>query len=49
MSSLQGTERAISFNFPLCRELVMKVNVAIQERMLLVGVLQVQRGQHGST
>ena len=32
MSSLQGTEHAISFNFLLCRELVMKVNVAVQER-----------------
>ena len=32
MSSLQGTEHAISFNFLLCRELVVKVNVAVQER-----------------
>ena len=32
MRSLQGTEHAISFNFLLCRELVMKVNVAVQER-----------------
>ena len=32
MSSLQGTEHAIRFNFLLCRELVVKVNVAVQER-----------------
>ena len=32
MSSLQGTEHAISFNFLLCRKLVVKVNVAVQER-----------------
>ena len=32
MSSLQGTEHAASFNFLLCRKLVMKVNVAVQER-----------------
>ena len=32
MSFLQGTEHAVSFNFLLCRELVVKVNVAVQER-----------------
>ena len=32
MSLLQGTEHAVSFNFLLCRKLVMKVNVAVQER-----------------
>ena len=32
MSSLRGTEHAFSFNFILCRELVMTVNLAVQER-----------------
>ena len=32
MSSLQGKEHAISFNFLLCRELVMKVYIAVQEK-----------------
>ena len=32
MSSLRGTEHAFSFNFILCRELVMTVNIPVQER-----------------
>ena len=31
-SSLQGMEYAFSFNFILCRELVMTVNIPVQER-----------------
>ena len=36
MSSLRGTEHAFSFNFILCRELVMTVNIAVQERSRIV-------------
>ena len=32
MSSLRGTEHAFSFNFIVCRELVMTVNIPVQER-----------------
>ena len=32
MSSLPGMEHAFSFNFLLCRELVMTVNIPVQER-----------------
>ena len=32
MSSLQGMEHAFSFNFILCRELVLTVNMPVQER-----------------
>ena len=32
MSSLWGTEHAFSFNFLLCRELVMTVKIPVQER-----------------
>ena len=31
-SSLRGTEHAFSFNFIVCRELVMTVNIPVQER-----------------
>ena len=31
-SSLRGTEHAFSFNFILCRELVMTVNILVQEK-----------------
>ena len=31
-SSLRGMEHAFSFNFILCRELVMTVNIPVQER-----------------
>ena len=41
MSSLQGTELVLSFNFLLSRELVMGVNIPVQE-MLLVGSLLAQ-------
>ena len=42
MSSLQGTELVLSFNFLLSRELViMTVNTPVQE-MLLVGSLLAQ-------
>ena len=34
-SSLQGTEHAFSFNFIVCRELVMAVNIPIQKRKML--------------
>ena len=32
MGSLRGTEHAFSFNFIVCRELVMTVNIPVQER-----------------
>ena len=32
MSSLRGMEHAYSFNFVVCRELVMTVNIPVQER-----------------
>ena len=32
MSLLQGIEHAFSFNFILCRELLMTVNISVQER-----------------
>ena len=32
MSLLRGTEHAFSFNFILCRQLVMTVNIPVQER-----------------
>ena len=32
MSLLRGTEHAFSFNFLVCRELVMTVNIPVQER-----------------
>ena len=32
MSSLRDTEHAFNFNFIVCRELVMTVNIFVQER-----------------
>ena len=32
MSSLRGMEHAFSFNFMLCRELVVTVNISVRER-----------------
>ena len=40
---LQGTEHAVSFNLLLCRKLVMKVNVAVQERNVTYRISLVPR------
>ena len=49
MGSLRGTEHAFSFNFVLCRELVMTVNVLCKKGMLLVGSLLARGVQQAST
>ena len=41
-SSLRGTEHAFSFNFILCRELVMTLTYLRKKGMLLVGSLLAQ-------
>ena len=47
-SSLRGTKHAFSFNFIVCRELVMTVNTPVQERDATCRIVAVTSGCPGA-